>query len=176
VAFRSRSDHQKVLFGPGIEEPLQAFPERSIVFGFKCSHNAICAGKQPMQRGYQEIMKQKQVYDDRCTRKPDPPGQMLAGKRLKHAKMNGANLRSAMLAGADLREADLQGANLTGAMLFGANLSDAVLVDAIFKNAMLLGTQLKNARIEGANFQNSAFLTQDQIEEACGTPKVLLTS
>jgi|RhiMethySRZTD1v2_1073278.scaffolds.fasta_scaffold384636_2 hypothetical protein len=125
------------------------------------------------EKRIQEIMKQKQVYDAQSTRKPDPPGQMLAGKRLKQAKMNGANLRWAMLAGADLREADLQGADLTGAMLLGANLSDAKLVDAIFENAMLLGTQLENARISGANFKNSAFLTQDQIDEACGTPKVL---
>ena len=125
------------------------------------------------EKRIQEIMKQKQVYEDRSARKPDPPGQMLAGKRLKQAKMDGANLRSAMLAGADLSEADLQGADLTGAMLLGANLSDAKLVDAIFENAMLLGTQLENARVDGANFKNSAFLTQDQIDEACGTPKVL---
>ena len=121
----------------------------------------------------QEIMKQKQVYEDRSSRKPDPPGQMLAGKRLKQAKLKGANLRSAMLAGADLRKADLEGADLTGAMLLGANLSDAKLVDAILENAMLLGAQLENADINGANFNNSAFLTQDQIDDACGTPAVL---
>jgi hypothetical protein len=121
----------------------------------------------------QEIMKQKQVYEDQSRRKPDLPGQMLAGKRLKQAKLKGANLRSAMLAGADLREAELEGADLTGAMLLGANLSDAKLVDAILENAMLLGAQLENAHIDGANFNNSAFLTQDQIDDACGTPAVL---
>ena len=125
------------------------------------------------QERIQEIMKQKQMYEDQSRRKPDPPGQMLAGKRLKQAKLRGANLRSAMLAGADLREADLEGADLTGAMLLGANLSDARLLNAIFENAMLLGAQLENADISGANFNNSAFLTQDQIDDACGTPRVL---
>jgi hypothetical protein len=125
------------------------------------------------EKRIQEIMKQKQVYEEQSTRKPVTSGQMLAGKRLKHAKMNGADLRSAMLAGADLRQAELQGADLTGAMLLGANLSGANLVDAIFQNANLFGTQLENARIDGANFENSAFLTQEQIEEACGVPKVL---
>ena len=127
------------------------------------------------QERIQEIMKQKQVYEDqsKADRKPDPPGQMLAGKRLKKEKLKGANLRSAMLAGADLREADLEGADLTGAMLLGANLSGAKLVDAIFENANFLGTQLEKAHISGANFKNTAFLTQDQIDDACGTPKVL---
>ena len=125
------------------------------------------------EKRIQEIMKQKQVYEDASRRKPDPPGQMLAGKRLKQAKLKGANLRSAMLAGADLREADLEGADLTGAMLVGANLSDARLLNALLENAMLLGAQLENADISGANFNNSAFLTQDQIDDACGTPRVL---
>jgi hypothetical protein len=125
------------------------------------------------QERIQEILKQKEVYEDRSTRKPDPPGQMLAGKRLKKANLKGANLRSAMLAGADLRGADLAGADLTAAMLLGANLSHAKLVDAIFENAMLLGTQLEGAHIDGANFKNSAFLTQEQIDDACGKPRIL---
>ena len=125
------------------------------------------------QERIQEIMKQKQVYEDQSRRKPDPPGQLLAGKRLKKEKLKGANLRSAMLAGADLRETDLEDADLTGAMLLGANLSGANLVNATFENAMLLGAQLENAHISGANFKNTAFLTQDQIDDACGTPKVL---
>ena len=123
------------------------------------------------QEKIQKIM--QQVHDDQRRVKPDPPGQMLAGKRLKKANLKAANLRSAMLAGADLREADLEGADLTGAMLFGANLSDAKLVDAIFENANLLGAQLEGAHIDGANFKNTAWLTQDQIDDACGTPRIL---
>jgi len=100
-------------------------------------------------------------------------GQMLAGKRHQNANLKGANLRSAMLAGTDLREADLRDANFTGAMLLGANLNRADLVNANFEGAMLLGVQLERARIDGANFKDSAFLTQDQIDDACGTPKTL---
>jgi uncharacterized protein YjbI with pentapeptide repeats len=98
---------------------------------------------------------------------------MLAGQRLKNANLKGANFRSAMLAGADLREADLEDADLSGAMLLGANLGHAKLVNANFEGAMLLGVHLENARIDGANFKDTAFLTQDQIDDACGTPKAL---
>ena len=95
------------------------------------------------EKRIQEIMKQKQVYEDRSTRKPDPPGRMLAGKRLKKA-----NLR-------------------------GANLSGANLVNAKFENANFLGAQLERAHIDGTNLKSTAFLTQDQIDEACGNPGAL---
>jgi hypothetical protein len=127
--------------------------------------------KEVDQERIQEIM--KQVYDDRSRRKSDPPGRMLAAKRLKKANLKGANFRSAMLAGADLREADLEDADLAGAMLFGANLSDAKLINANLEETMLFGAQLENARIDGANFMNSMWLSQDQIDDACGTPKAL---
>src|SRR6478672_8529431 len=98
---------------------------------------------------------------------PVPPGQMLAGKRLKKANLKGENLRGAMLAGTDLRDADLEGADFTDAMLLGADLSRAKLANANFEGAMLLGTHLQNAHIDGANFKNTKFLTQDQINDAC---------
>lgn len=97
---------------------------------------------------------------------------MLAGARLKKAKLKGANLSNAMLAGADLRQADLEQADLHGAMLLGANLSGANLANANFEGAMLLGAQLEGARIDGANFANT-FLDQEQVDEACGMPKAL---
>lgn len=125
------------------------------------------------QERIQEIMKQKQVYEDQSRRKPDPSGQMLAGKRIRKEKLKGANLRSAMLAGADLRETDLEDADLTGAMLMGANLGGANLVNANFEGAMLLGSQLENAQIDGVNFTNAGFLTQEQLDEACGKPRAL---
>jgi hypothetical protein len=106
-------------------------------------------------------------------RSPAPPGKMLAGKRLKKANLKGETFRGAMLAGTDLRDADLEGADFTDAMLLGANLSRAKLVNANFEGAMLLGTHLEYADIDGANFKNTSFLTQDQIDDACGTPKVL---
>ncbi len=103
----------------------------------------------------------------------DTKGRMLAGARLRKAKLNGANLHMAMLAGADLHGSDLESADLRHAMLLGANLSGANLVNATFEGAMLLGAQMEGARIGGADFKNAAFLTQDQVDEACGKPKVL---
>jgi uncharacterized protein YjbI with pentapeptide repeats len=103
----------------------------------------------------------------------DLHGQMLAGKKFKKAKLRAANLRTAMLAGADFRGADLEYADLYGAMLVGANLSGANLVNANFEEANLLGTQLEGARIDGANFKKTTFLTQDQVDEACGKPRTL---
>lgn len=103
----------------------------------------------------------------------DIKGQMLVGARLRKAKLTGANLRMAMLAGTDLRGSDLESADLRRAMLAGANLSGANLVNANFEGAMLLGAHMEGARIEGADFTNAAFLTQDQVDETCGKPKVL---
>jgi len=99
--------------------------------------------------------------------------EMLPGIRFKKAKLKGANLEMAMLAGADLRGADLEYANLKQAMLMGANLSKAHLVNTNFEQAMLLGAQLEGAHIDGANFRNTAFLTQDQLDQACGKPRAL---
>lgn len=101
------------------------------------------------------------------------PGQMLAGARKKNAMLNGANLQRAMLAGADLRGSDLESSDLRSAMLLGANLSGANLTNANLEGAMLLGTHMEGARIDGADFKGAAFLTQEQIDETCGTPRVL---
>jgi hypothetical protein len=103
----------------------------------------------------------------------DTKGQMLAGARLRKANLNGANLHRAMLAGADLRGSDLEWADLRHAMLLGADLSGANLINANFEKAMLLGAHMEGARIDSADFTNAAFLTQDQVDEACGKPKVL---
>ena len=97
---------------------------------------------------------------------------MLVGVRLKKAKLKGANLEMAMLAGADFREADLEYANLKQAMLLGANFSKAKLLNTNFEEANLLGASLEGARIDGASFKNT-FVTQDQIDEACGRPRAL---
>ena len=97
---------------------------------------------------------------------------MLAGVRLKRAKMKTVNLEMAMLVGANLQEADLEYANLKQAMLVGANLSKAKLTNTNFEEANLLGASLEGARIEGASFKDT-YVTQDQIDEACGRPRVL---
>lgn len=111
--------------------------------------------------------------DESIRKPPVDAGQMLAGKRLKKAKLKGEKFIGAMLAGADLRQADLEDADFKDAMLLGANLSGANLVNANFEGAMLLGAQLEEALIDGANFKNTAFLYQDQIDEACGKPRAL---
>ena len=111
--------------------------------------------------------------DDSIHKPPPTAGKMLAGKKFKKAKLKGEKFMGAMLAGADLRQADLEDADLRDAMLMGANLSGANLVNANFEGAMLLGAQLEEAMIDGANFKNTAFLDQDQIDEACGKPRAL---
>jgi len=120
-----------------------------------------------------ETLRSEDISKVEAPHSEDTKGQMLAGARLRKTKLNGANLHRAMLAGADLRGSDLESADLRGAMLVGANLSGANLVNANFEGAMLLGAHMKEARIDGANFKNTAFLTQDQVDEACGKPKVL---
>lgn len=101
------------------------------------------------------------------------PGEMLAGARKKNAMLSNANLQRAMLAGADLRGSDLDSADLRSAMLMGTNLGGTNLANANLEGAMLLGTQFEGARIDGADFSGAAFLTQEQIDETCGNPRVL---
>jgi uncharacterized protein YjbI with pentapeptide repeats len=119
-----------------------------------------------------EKIRPGQRMHDAVLENEDLNRQMLAGVRLKKANLKGANLEMAMLAGADLREADLELANLKRAMLLGANLSGAKLLNTNFEEANLLGASLEGARIDGANFKHT-FLTQDQIDEACGKPRSL---
>ncbi len=130
---------------------------------------------QPREQGLKSPEKKfspGQRMDGALLENEDLSHSMLAGVRLKKAKLKGANLELAMLAGADLREADLEYANLKQAMLLGANLSRAKLLNTNFEDANLLGASLEGARIEGASFKN-AYVTQDQIDEACGRPRAL---
>ena len=133
----------------------------------------LCAPLGCVHESLEPYIVEVDVEDQPAKNASATPGPMHAGERLKKANLKGANLRQAMLAGADLREADLEDADLAGTMLLGANLSRAKLANANFEGAMLLGTHLENAHIDGANFKNTAWLTQDQIDDACGTPKVL---
>jgi hypothetical protein len=126
----------------------------------------------PGSRGVEKLHSED-ISRDETLHSEDIKGQMLAGARLRKAKLSSANLQRVMLAGADLRGSDLESADLRGAMLLGANLSGANLVNANFEGAMLLGAQMEGARIDGVDFKNAAFLTQDQVDEACGKPKVL---
>lgn len=120
-----------------------------------------------------ETLHSEEINRVETSQSGDIKGQMLAGVRLKKAKLHGADLHRAMLAGADLRASDLESADLRHAMLLGANLSGANLINANFEGAMLLGAHMEGARIDGADFTNAAFLMQDQVDEACGKPKAL---
>ena len=71
--------------------------------------------------------------------------------------------RGADLIGADLRSADLRGANLRGALLIGADLRRADL-----RLADLTGADLRGAELGGADLREAIFVTQSQLESACG--------
>lgn len=76
---------------------------------------------------------------------------------------DGADLRGADLAGRDLRGRRLAGSSLRGALLVGADLrgADLSLTD-------LTGADLRGAKLNGADLTASLFLTQSQLDSACG--------
>jgi len=95
-----------------------------------------------------------------------PGGAMLCcGANLSTANLFGVvNLSGAQLGTADLSGAHLFAANLSGASLFGANLSGAELDAANLGGALLLG-----ANLNGASLSYAQYLTQEQLDKACGT-------
>ena len=94
-----------------------------------------------------------------------------------------AHLSGALLGGADLHEANLGGANLSaittgGAVWINATLSDSNLSDANLNDADLSGNNLNGADLSGAdltraNLSKVRNLVQEQLDKACGKPKVL---
>ena len=70
----------------------------------------------------------------------------------------GADLIGAKLDGTDLRGVSLRGAYLLGADLRGADLD----------STDLLGADLRGADVRAARLANSLFLTQPQLDAACG--------
>ena len=103
----------------------------------------------------------------------------LGGTNLTRAYLNGAILTSADLTRANLTRAHLVGADLTGAYLndtnlTSANLTSADLVSANLANADLSGAFLTVADLGGANLTSAdltdvQYLTQEQLDKACGT-------
>ncbi len=67
------------------------------------------------------------------------------------------------LVGADLRGRDLRGADLRGAVLVAADLAGADL-----RRADLTGADLRDADLSGADLRGALFLTQAQLDAACG--------
>ena len=113
----------------------------------------------------------------------------LGGTNLTRAYLNGANLTRAHLVGADLTRAylndtNLTSANLTRADLAGADLSGAFLTVAYLTRAHLVGADLTGADLNDTNLTSAnltsadltsadltdvQYLTQEQLNKACGT-------
>ena len=101
-------------------------------------------------------------------------GSNLSGAKLNAANLSGAymiivNLSEATLWGADLSGAFLQGSNLSGANFFAGNLSGAYL-----QGANLAGASLSDVDLSGANLSSSRYLSQNQLDQACGNDKTRL--
>ena len=103
----------------------------------------------------------------------------LFGSNLSGAKLNAANLSGAYMIIANLSEATLWGADLSGAFLQGSNLSGANffagnLSGAFLQGANLSGANLSDVDLSGANLSSSRYLSQNQLDEACGNDKTRL--
>ena len=102
------------------------------------------------------------------------PGADLRRADLTTSDLGGANLTRANLLGADIPNSDLTEAvfshavlrfiDLTHSVLIGANFTGANLTDANLTEALLLGAKFTDANLTKANF-----LTQAQLDVACGT-------
>jgi hypothetical protein len=112
------------------------------------------------------------------------PGAYLEGVQLEGGRLIRANLKEAVLVLAKLSRANLSQADLAGAKLFGANLQQADLLQADLFGADLLqadlfGTNLFGAKLSGANLSRATlsgahFLTQEQLNAACGNEETKL--
>ena len=105
--------------------------------------------------------------------KADLPDANLTG-----ANLTGANLTGAELPQANLKEADLAGTDLTGAYLAEADLYAADLAGADLTGAFLAGARLTYANLSGTNLTGATLsatfgLKQEQLDQACGTPRTL---
>src|SRR6516225_488138 len=109
----------------------------------------------------------------------DLSGAFLTVADLNDTNLTSANLTSADLARADLTRADLGGTKLTrahlvGADLTGADLTDTNLTSANLTSADLVSANLANADLSGAfltvaDLADVQYLTQEQLDKACGT-------
>jgi uncharacterized protein YjbI with pentapeptide repeats len=91
---------------------------------------------------------------------------------LSDAHLNDAYLIRTHLNGARLDGAHFNDADLSGAHLEGAHLNDAVLladlIGAHLNHADLSGAHLEGD-LSGADLTNAQYLTQEQLDKACGT-------
>ena len=101
-------------------------------------------------------------------------GAVLARANLREANLGGAVLNGAVLAHANLGEANLGGAVLNGADFYYANLRGANLRGTDLSLANFFEADLSKADLSGALFDGARYLTQAQLDVACGElPKSL---
>ncbi len=87
---------------------------------------------------------------------------------LRRDNLEGADLRGANLEGAFLGGANFSGAKLFDANLHKADLGGANLQVADLRSANLQGAVLSGANLSGANLLTARYLTQEQLDQACG--------
>jgi hypothetical protein len=95
-------------------------------------------------------------------------GLYLRSRTLRFAVFRGSRLYAAILSFADLSGAILSFADLSGADLFRADLSGAHLFHANLSGANLIRAHLFHAHLSGAYLPTVRFLTQKQLNDACG--------
>ena len=94
----------------------------------------------------------------------------MTGTTLRYAALSRGYLAGAHLNNAaDLSMASLRSADLAQANLTNADLGDAKLEGADLSFANLAGASLKGANLSGASLMLAKNLTQEQLDEACGT-------
>jgi Pentapeptide repeats (8 copies) len=111
-------------------------------------------------------------------------GGKLAGAWLRNSDLRGAILDEANLTNAGLVAVDLTGAHLASANLVNSSLREATLNQADLSSADLSGADLSgadlwrakldDANLSGANLQTVKNLTQDQLDQACGSSRTKL--
>jgi hypothetical protein len=101
------------------------------------------------------------------------PRSDLVNAKLSHAYLSGADLTHAYLPGAVLFGAFLDSAKLPNAQLYSANLTSAYLSHANLSGANMSGADLTDAELTDIDLSDAIDLTQEQLNKACGKPRVL---
>jgi uncharacterized protein YjbI with pentapeptide repeats len=97
------------------------------------------------------------------------PYAVLLNATLEAAHLNYVNMNHAILLGANLSRADLSDAKLIEANLIGADMNHALLIGADIRDARLDGTNLDAANLTNADLRGAKNLSQEQLDQACGT-------
>lgn len=102
------------------------------------------------------------------------PNVQLAYAQLPNASFYRANLNGARLYGANLQGAKFFGCDLGRCYLRSANLSEAFLSGSSLDHVDLLDADLSGARLRAVDLTTAEFLTQRQLDGACGDDDTVL--